>query len=533
MEKSGGGASLAPEGLFRGYTLAEILIVMLVIAVVVAVSIGITKSKLDKITSYTYYSAYSTLRQVSRKMLGNFNAKDDKYILSANLFELPVYAEMKRWYHCAREAYDVIPGTTAAPQLNVTYSVAKSYDINSLDCSTTERWFEANAYEVSRNYFRFEKCPGKYVFPEGNRTNEYWDADRLRDTYIIRTNIDPWNHTRYECTFPCGDGTNNCGNLAVRSYPERFFCFYGSGETNHQFVKSVEDSLNSWPICYYEYEEPDPVPELPDCNTPSLIEQEHAYCLHGYQGFNSSPDVCDYTIKPSSWPPVCEDGYRWNNLETDCRCIPETRTLPRNGQNFCKLFVSYINTKTNSPECSGDAISDNITDLSSKTADITFRNGMRLYNVSQNPQEIPDLANNKEGGSYEGVPNVNTFGYTVYVDIDGESGSSTLWEDVYPFYITMSGMVIPAYDSENPEVSGGDSRNHLIISVEKDSYTLGRRQIQWLKKSVSFKEGACSSGFIAPETPYCSGIVEENSCVSGDGRNLCRIKHIKPVKFLF
>ena len=53
IKKSGGGAT--PR---LAYTLAEVVIVMLVIAVVAGVSIKITKAKLDNIISYTYYMGY-------------------------------------------------------------------------------------------------------------------------------------------------------------------------------------------------------------------------------------------------------------------------------------------------------------------------------------------------------------------------------------------------------------------------------------------------------------------------------------------
>jgi len=62
-----------------GYTLAEVVIVMLVIAVVAGVSIKITKAKLDNIVSYTYYTGYSTLRNVSGQMLADFKANDEEY----------------------------------------------------------------------------------------------------------------------------------------------------------------------------------------------------------------------------------------------------------------------------------------------------------------------------------------------------------------------------------------------------------------------------------------------------------------------
>ena len=53
---------------------------MLIIAVIVAVSIGITKAKLDNVVSYTYYSAYSTLRKISTEMLADFDPKDEDYM---------------------------------------------------------------------------------------------------------------------------------------------------------------------------------------------------------------------------------------------------------------------------------------------------------------------------------------------------------------------------------------------------------------------------------------------------------------------
>ena len=84
------------------YTLAEVVIVMLVVAVVVSVSIKITKTKLDRIVSYTYYSAYSTVRNVTGQILADFSVKEDKKYLELpdgtlsflnNLFVQKAYAK--------------------------------------------------------------------------------------------------------------------------------------------------------------------------------------------------------------------------------------------------------------------------------------------------------------------------------------------------------------------------------------------------------------------------------------------------------
>lgn len=87
---SGGGTLKAPEqsllnlynpqlSVKSGYTLAEIVVVMLIIAVIVGVSIKITKSRLDNIISYTYYSTYTTLRTIASGMLADFNPEDELY----------------------------------------------------------------------------------------------------------------------------------------------------------------------------------------------------------------------------------------------------------------------------------------------------------------------------------------------------------------------------------------------------------------------------------------------------------------------
>ena len=78
-ELRGGGSNSFVKRFLTAYTLSEIVIVMLIISVVVAVTIGITKRKLESTVSYTYYSAYETLKDVSRSLLTDFNPKNEKY----------------------------------------------------------------------------------------------------------------------------------------------------------------------------------------------------------------------------------------------------------------------------------------------------------------------------------------------------------------------------------------------------------------------------------------------------------------------
>ncbi len=134
----------------------------------------------------------------------------------------------------------------------------------------------------------------------------------------------------------------------------------------------------------------------------------------------------------------------------------------------------------------------------------------------------------------DNVQKVDTgeYGYIVYVDIDGERGSSTLWEDVYPFYITLSGQVVPAYRSSDGDNFGGNSDEYLQTSIQYEKINAnGRRSITWLDKSVSFKEGACGSGYINSSTPYCAGVAEHAECSSNVSGSKCTLKTVKPVKF--
>ena len=254
---------------------------------------------------------------------------------------------------------------------------------------------------------------------------------------------------------------------------------------------------------------------------------------------NLSPcNICsDETGIVSQNPAInrtCSDeAYEWS--EEQCKCIVSPRTLPRKGMNFCKLFERHANIMSGSSVCSGSVISNGTTDFSNKSPDITLRNGLRVYNMHSDAGAISMLANNTQGGVYDGVPNTNSYGYTVYVDIDGAKGDSQLWSDVYPFYITLSGKIIPAYDTSNANSSGGDSVRHLQVSVENENYTSGKRSTKWLAKSVPFKEGACISGYVGDATPYCkngTSYTQASECTSNIN-SICRVKQIQPVKFFF
>ncbi len=494
----GGGDLNAPISRLFGYTLAEIIAVMLIIAVVVAVTIGITKAKLDNIVSYTYYNAYSTLRSISTEMLADFDLKDDDYVSVILNFIPAAYADRytnRPSSNCSstssvrcHSGYHFDRATCSCVKNSVTCWDGSTATIPAL-CPDATCW---NGSQVSDPSY----CPPKITC---------WDGSYATSDANCPGSVTCWNGNKVHNWTDCPACTNK---------PSVTPCGQGWDEHTCQLTGTAKtcpsgQHLNNSCNC---------VADCPSNISPCNI---------------CSSDTGIVSQNPAINRSCSDETYEWS--EEQCKCIPSPRTLPRKGKNFCKLFERYANIMGGSGVCSGSVISDGTTDFSGKEPDITLRNGMRIYNMHSDAGAISLLANNTQGGVYDGVPNTNSYGYTVYVDIDGAKGDSQLWSDVYPFYITLSGKIIPAYDTSNPEQSGGDSVRHLQVSVENENYNSGKRSTKWLAKSVPFKEGACISGYVGDATPYCkngTSYTKANECTD-NYNSMCRVKQIQPVKFFF
>ncbi len=523
------------------FTLAEVIIVMLVIAVIVAVSIKATKAKLNHITSYTYYAAYSTINSVTKEMLKDFNADDENYTTSNNkfwrLFSSPAFAKdcfyrtdyENSMYSCynyvAVDACDVanFDCDAHAEQINMTVE----------DCSSQKQRAYA-LYHFSDEFDILNNTGGDYLYFM-SAINELFPEDTVLTW--ISTNC---THGSYRWTKT--KGWNNVS--AMHCTDAQQTCGWGAKEI------------------YFTYElleDDDETPEEPGggsgctptpCTGGNTFDEASCTCVCNQTAPDPIPCGKEWSVSEcqlvdiSPWPPVCESGKEFNPDESVCGCVPIPQAIPRTGENYCKLFVSYANTSqlAEDDECSGDAIADDEVDFSDKEPDMILRNGMYLYNVSQDPQPIDALTGNSKGRTYtktedDGsttVVDLDEWGYTLYIDIDGaRGGNGVLWEDVYPFYVTLSGKVIPAYDTANAGLSGGDSKLHLQTSVA-DEYIddATGHKLDWITKSVPFKTSACSMDYVKATTPYCSTApaVTTNAQCATTGHD-CRLKTIMPVKF--
>ncbi len=233
-------------------------------------------------------------------------------------------------------------------------------------------------------------------------------------------------------------------------------------------------------------------------------------------------------------------------------CIDIVKTVPRSGENFCLKFAEYVNTNaassalaesgTEHVECQGNFEIDG-TSLSG-TADLVLRNGMIIYGLSEGPDSIDDLDKMTGGktvwiapeGAGGSAVNVHTNGYTIYVDVDGSSGPSALWQDIYPFYVTLEGKVVPAVGAETPSdpddsYAGGGNKRYLQASVKLESSSNGA--ISWPVKSETFREAACKMGYITESTPkYCQIGSETIDPIDECQQDnvICRLQIVKPLK---
>ncbi len=523
----------------RAYTLAEIIIVLVVIAVVVAVTMRVAKTKLDNITTYTYYSAYGVLNDVTAQMVAGYDPQQDRYMEVANASldtlsrfqssynELFVFGSKISNYHNLKQIQKVLSSEV--------YAIGGNH------------WFEFSPVEpyggectIDVDDFNVKYVKAKYqvINSEGDydwsclgvleAANRFGPPERVKnpDTgetgWYCRTAVD----TSRKVRIPSRDEQYQeyCQNQ--RMYEAEPLCGYRT----YDLCKNTSGLTWSKTKCKCVNSD-----EKPPCTQVSEEQQRRDYCQFGKTNYD--PNTCTYLTEGTD----CEKGQHWSTSEP-CGCVPDNATVPRKGANFCEMFVSFVNTKTGESLCSGGAVATNVTNFSGITPDIVLRNGMRVFNASQNPANISEftLANGEHKNNFftkdDGTKiYLDEFGYTLYIDIDGgRNGGSVLWEDVFPFYVTLSGKVIPAYKTDAIAQFGGGSRYYLQTSLQVDSVDAQGATQFWLDgaKSISFRQAACMSGYVGAATQYCSrtpAVTESATC--SEENNSCSIKKVSPIRW--
>lgn len=521
-------AMFSIKNIKRAYTLAEVIIVMLIIAVVVSIGIKLAKTKLEHITSYTYYSAFSVVRNVTAEMLNDFNAEDENYIshegLLTRLFMPKVFGEQD-----CLAVVEIVGRKYCTNYKFVSADSIVEYTYESSDTSGSR------IKKYIKDVLNLDEHSNKLT--AWKTVGETFEAYKIKNGYTdgsgigIPANYCPYYYNQDECL---------------------------SGNAYNQGVE-LEGMRDVYFMIFYAvpFEEPDPGPAPnPEPDPPSCTPTP---CTGGNE---FDMDICDCACKKvppeitpcgkewsdsqcqlvdkSNFSTTCPAGQVFDKSDSVCGCKPIKPSIPIKGANYCKLFVSYSNTSQLQTECAGDSVSSDTTEFVGLKPDIVLRNGMILYNVSQEPAEIHALHGNSSGNLYtytdenneEKVIDLDVTGYTLYIDIDGErSGNGVLWEDVYPFYVTLSGMTVPAFKTGDVESYGGGSKLYLQVSLQDEYLNNSGRHIDWLLKSKPFRESACKSGYLSANSNYCkaSPAITTLAQCGLEGHD-CRLKYVSPSK---
>ncbi len=569
----------------------------------------VAKTRLDNITTYTYYAAYSVLNDVTAQMLADYSPSRNEFTDVAFIKRFLPFLQTKEAFATRVKPADMYQE----------WKDCNGYAncIDKIFSSETTYYYSGRHYFYDKYNDFYDSDDGDFQFMDGQvrvvcpgKRISYGTTEKRYKTTCSTGEPKDFIRDDYECNSRCfdGDEQRNCGHIS-------FNCVHEDpnyGSNNCQPYRDDYDINNTWRNYSFG------VPGLSGAGSPDMSMdyfmtittrvKENGYLEYvvghlsdiraGYivSGQSMGHGICRYKVRcrkdalggsgkyPANFgilsnlihgcSPSCPQGTEWLDMagrapstipdgyttpgcyseyqcpaeecpsgsvwrgEPTCSCVPEPPTIPRKGINFCNMFVSLANTKAGTM-CQGGAVAANTTDFSDITEDIILRNGMKIYNASQNPDSIADLVGNDTGGTVtktDGTTfDTNIAGYTLYVDIDGSSGNSKLWEDVFPFYVTLSGKVIPAYKTDALGEFGGDSRYYMQTSIQVDAVdSVGATQY-WLLKSKSFKESACKAGYVGQNTLYCSRHDVTNPAVTKDTicsqeQNSCSVKKVSPIR---
>ena len=423
-----------------GFTLAELLVALVAIAVVVGITLPITLNKMGKATYASYWMGYQALKDMSANIL--------QTVLNTPLEEPESPCIVENFGQCITEPA-FIP--TPVSKSECEEMLAEYGDILN-DCYYEQDYY-AGAVKACDGHI-----PDAYgIMPVFDLVHYATEEDReaLEKLNLI-------NPGKYVAT--CMSGTTHEEFDCVQDYTAFWFdretgkdyaAIYtsstGSGGDSH----SDRNNSTAYAVCYTPMEEEPPSDE-------ELLDTYNEILCHNIKE--------DYNIK-----------------QDDCSVTPETVQNKVSVEKFEDL-----------------------------TPNIVMASGLKVY-IGSDLGVIPDLSDAVDENDREG--------FIIYVDVNGNSGKSELWKDVFPFYLLKSGKVIPAYKDDEP--SGGTSKEHLSANVMYDVFEGGKREVRLLLKDANFRRAACTTGYIKSAT-YCGEFVQYDICK--DLSHDCRLQIKEPIK---
>ena len=436
----------------KGFTMAEIVVAMVVMAVIVSVVVPITRDKFEKIDYASYYLGYRTLKE---------------YVAGLDFFTELRSRDEEEAQECS---YTLDDGTCFVGTFHQPEPITKSECLEIKDqygigeCIGQNRDYGAGIVKSCGGVDNLPTTSEMYnlvkqlFYPVGGQDR---DSQRALDMGLITS-------------------------LSAKLY------FATNQAAMNDSVRGIVAENGSW---------------------------FSSYCYGS--GRNADSNTSDpYKI--------------FNRMWTICKGKPlGTPPEPVTSTNLCSAIVSSTNNSVNN--CS-NSVADVINastskDFSSVEPHVVFPSGIKLY-LASDFAEIAQLD--------DSLDEDDRIGFTIYVDVDGNKSKSRLYDDVFPFYLTKSGKVIPGYDSSI--VAGANCEKNLAFDVLYDVFdALGNRQLKSIRgysvdgaDEFSFKNAACISGYVKSQK-YCgidpaAGVtVGDVNCFTSPKAD-CRLKVRKPLR---
>lgn len=184
-----------------------------------------------------------------------------------------------------------------------------------------------------------------------------------------------------------------------------------------------------------------------------------------------------------------------------CRAFKTTTSL-------CEIFKDYFNTVSDS--CG--TVTNNPT--AAATPALKLSNGMEFFFADATSAPFTAADVNAKTLFAAGMADSENSGTHLWIDINGKGqGEDKLNYDIFEYYITRSGKVVPVYGSVSgirgyeyipADMDGGANRDLMVFDViyspeDANHYLVVGDDY----RSVPFPKAACASGFISADSGYC------------------------------
>lgn len=439
----------------HAFTVAEIMVVVMIIAVVASSTIGISKIRADYMNKFMYYSTFTSLKKAVSELITegfetNSGGGDDDIVTKACPDGTMRTAYTSAQNLSAQASFDSWKAAWVAMKAQ-----PKLCSAGPNDCTIAQ----ANNDSAAAFFNAKRSSPNLNVC-----TSQYWASTTCGNlTYNASSD--------YECT-PTPE--YSLFDIIVGKYEALSGALQGQADC----INNGQPNCDVWDNMIYDaqkkYE-----------NT--VIDQNRVANL---------PEGC----RPM---PMKSGGGVY--LESERNCIPidsgdddtdtgsggsgggtqNKKMLPDTALAFFTRFANMINS-IGTTNASFNTKSEPFTNAN---ANIILPNGIRLYNFGS--EAIAAVPADPTG--------MNDY-FIIYADIDGSKRSGKVNDDVMAFKIYRSGVVVP-YTPTAP------STKYLSASVK---YKDASGKIQWLERNVPYLDAACHSGYATGDD--CQGKTKAAIC---------------------